>query len=169
MNRSALPVGLVPPGDVTVTSTTPAIPAGEVAVIWVADTALTPVAPAVPNLTALTPVRFVPVMVTTVPPAVVPEPGLTPLTVGPLRYVKVSAAVAELVPFGVVTVTSTFPVPAGAVALMDVSDPTVKGAGTDPKRTAVAPVKAVPATVTWVPPASGPEEGLIPVTVGGPT
>ena len=35
-----------------------------------------------------------------------------------------------------------------------------------PKCTAVAPVKAVPVTVTVVPPAVGPEVGLTPVTVG---
>jgi len=170
VNRSALPAGLVPPGVVTVTSTTPAIPAGDVAVIWVADATLTPVASTVPNLTALAPVRLAPVMVTTVPPAVVPELGLTPLTAGGLRYEKTSAAVMELVPLGVVTVTSTVPVPAGAVAVMDVAEPTVKDvAATNPNRTAVAPVKAAPATVTCVPPASGPEEGLIAVTTGGPT
>src|SRR5205807_8275 len=146
VNLSAEVTGLVPAGVVTVTSTAPWAPAGAVTVIDVAVNAVTLPALA-PKLTVGVPgVKLVPEMVTTVPPAVVPEPGLTPLTVGPLRYVKVSAAVAELVPFGVVTVTSTFPVPAGAVALMDVSDPTVKGAGTDPKRTAVAPVKAVPAT-----------------------
>ena len=36
MYLSLLPVALVPPGVVTVTSTVPALPAGEVAVIWVA-------------------------------------------------------------------------------------------------------------------------------------
>src|SRR5437899_1479692 len=78
------------------------------------------------------------------------------------RYEKLSAAVMELVPLGDVTVTSTVPVPAGAVAVMDVAEPTVKDvAATNPNRTAVAPVKAAPATVTCVPPASGPEEGLI--------
>ena len=35
-----------------------------------------------------------------------------------------------------------------------------------PKWTAVAPVKLVPVTVTEVPPAVGPLEGLTPVTVG---
>ena len=35
-----------------------------------------------------------------------------------------------------------------------------------PKSTAVAPVKLVPLTVTEVPPAVGPLEGLTPVTVG---
>ena len=35
-----------------------------------------------PKLTALAPVKSVPVMVTTVPPAVGPEAGLTPVTVG---------------------------------------------------------------------------------------
>ena len=35
-----------------------------------------------PKLTALAPVRLVPVTVTTVPPVVGPEAGLTPVTVG---------------------------------------------------------------------------------------
>ena len=72
----------VPPGVVTVTSTVPAAPAGEVAVIEVADTTVTPVASAVPNFTAVAPVRLVPVMVTGVPPLVEPVVGLTALTVG---------------------------------------------------------------------------------------
>ena len=45
--------------------------------------------------------------------------------------------------------------------------PTVKLlAGVEPKLTAVAPVKPVPVIVTTVPPATGPEVGLRPETVG---
>ena len=70
-----------------------------------------------------------------------------------------------LVPPEVVTVTSTVPVPAGAVAVMLVSLLTVKVDGLDaPKFTALAPVKLVPVTTTEVP--VNPEVGLTAVTVG---
>ena len=73
----------VPPGVVTVTSTVPD-PAGATAVMEVADTTLKEVAAVEPNLTAVAPVRFVPVTVTEVPPAVEPEGGLTEVTTGAL-------------------------------------------------------------------------------------
>ena len=71
-------------------------------------------------------------------------------------------------PPGVVTVTSSMPTaPAGAVAVMEVSEFTVKLlAGTVPNVTAVASVKPVPVTVTVLPPALGPEPGDTPVTAG---
>ena len=66
-----------------------------------------------------------------------------------------------------VTCTSTVPVPAGAVAVIVVALSTVNVvAAAGPKFTAVAPAKFVPVTVTVVPPVSGPEAGLTPVTVG---
>ena len=71
----------VPPGVVTVTLTVPRAPAGEVAVIEVAVSAVI-VPDAVPNLTLVAPARLVPVMVTGVPPALEPEVGPTPVTVG---------------------------------------------------------------------------------------
>jgi hypothetical protein len=80
---SALDVGDVPPGVVTVTSTVPALPGGAVAVICVAPFTVKVVAGIVPNLTAVAPERAVPVIVTLVPPAAGPEAGLTPVTVGP--------------------------------------------------------------------------------------
>ena len=72
-----------------------------------------------------------------------------------------SAALVALVPAGVVTVTSTVPVPAGAVAVIggraDDGDAGGRvGAEVDP----VAPVKLVPVIVTVVPAAVGPEVGL---------
>ena len=75
-------VALVPPVVVTVMSTVPAEPAGAVAVIEVALLTAKLVALVAPNLTALAPVRFVPVIVTVVPPEVGPAVGLTPVTVG---------------------------------------------------------------------------------------
>ena len=79
MNRSALPVALVPPAVVMVTSTVP-VPAGEVAVHEDAEQD-TPVA-AVPPKATLPPVRFDPFTVTAVPPAAGPLDGLIPVTVG---------------------------------------------------------------------------------------
>jgi hypothetical protein len=72
---------LVPAGVVTVTGTAPD-PAGDVTVIWVADTTVTAVPGELPNSTEVAPVNPVPVMVTTVPPAAGPVAGLSETTVG---------------------------------------------------------------------------------------
>jgi hypothetical protein len=83
-------------------------------------------------------------------------------------YVKRSAAETGDVPFAVVTVTSTVPVPADDVAVIEVAELTVKAVAlVAPNFTAVAPVKVVPVMVTDVPPATGPVVGEIDVTVGG--
>ena len=82
VNWSAAPVALVPPGVVTVMSTVPALSAGEVAVIDVALLTVNAVAAVAPKLTAVAPVKPVPVIVTEVPPAVGPLVGLTLVTVG---------------------------------------------------------------------------------------
>ena len=67
----------------------------------------------------------------------------------------------------VVTLTSTVPVPAGEVAVIEVAELTVKPvAGVAPNVTAVAPVKLVPVIVTEVPPVDGPDVGEIEVIVG---
>jgi hypothetical protein len=71
----------MPAGVVTVTPTAPKAPAGEIAVICVAllmaKAALTD-----PKLTAVVPLKFVPVIVTEVPPVVAPKVGLISLMVG---------------------------------------------------------------------------------------
>ena len=77
----------VPPGATTVTFTVP-VPAGLTAVIVVGLTTVTSVAGVVPKLTAVAPVKPVPVIVTTVPPAGEPEVGLMPETVGTDWYVN---------------------------------------------------------------------------------
>ncbi len=86
MNSSAALTALVPPGPLTVTSTVPPIswelPAGDVAVIDVAETTLTPVAALPPNDTVSPAAKFDPEIVTAVPPATEPEDGETPLTAG---------------------------------------------------------------------------------------
>ena len=81
---------------------------------------------------------------------------------------NLSAATTGLVPAGVVTVTSTAPAaPAGAVAEIDVAEPTVKLALVVPNFTPVAPVRLAPVMVTGVPPAAGPPAGATPETDGG--
>jgi len=72
----------VPPGVVTVTVAAPATPAGEVAVIEVAELTTTFDAAFAPNFTAVAPVKFEPVIVTDVPPAAGPLVGLSDVTVG---------------------------------------------------------------------------------------
>jgi hypothetical protein len=66
------------------------------------------------------------------------------------------------VPSGVVTVTSTVPVPDGDVAVIEVSEFTAMVvAAADPNLTEVAPVNPLPITLTTVPPVAGPELGEI--------
>jgi hypothetical protein len=76
------PVDDVPPTVVTATSTPPELPAGEVAVICVAESTVYVVTAVPPNATADAPVNPVPVIVTDVPPPVGPAFGDTELTVG---------------------------------------------------------------------------------------
>ena len=82
-----------------------------------------------------------------------------------------SALIAE-VPPGVVTVTSTVPLPAGLTAVIWVSLLTVKlvaivePTSTASNETLVAQVNPVPVRVTLVPPASGPLVGLMLLTEG---
>jgi hypothetical protein len=88
-------------------------------------------------------------------------------TVGGATKVNWSAEPVALVPPAVVTVTSTVPVPAGDVAVIELALLTEKLAAVPPKFTAVAPVKFVPVMVTLVPPVAGPLVGETEVTVGG--
>ena len=82
---------------------------------------------------------------------------------------KASAGVVAEDPAGPTTTTSPVPEPGGAVAVIEVSELTVKlVAAVTPKDTPVALVKFEPDTVTVVPPAVGPELGLTPVTTGMP-
>ena len=72
----------MPIGVTTVTSMGPPAEAeGEVALTWVAETAVM-LPTAEPNMTALAPMNPVPVMVTAVPPPSGPATGLTVLTEG---------------------------------------------------------------------------------------
>ena len=70
-------------------------------------------------------------------------------------------------PPGVVTVTSTIPLPAGLTAVICVSLFTVKLLTADgPNRTWLAPVKPLPMIVTVVPPAAGPDVGEMLIIFG---
>ena len=83
---------------------------------------------------------------------------------------KLSAAPVALVPPTVVTFTSTVPLPAGDVAVIDVPLVTVNDAAlVVPNQIAVAPVKPVPLIVTLVPPTVGPALGDTALTVGAAT
>ncbi len=107
----------VPPGVVTVMSTVPAGPGGDVtdktsgfpgAVPTLGLTAGT-----VPNRTVGETARFVPVIVTCVPPAVGPDVGLIAVTTGRSRYLKPSYGPPQPplssgeIPIAVVTLTWT--------------------------------------------------------------
>jgi hypothetical protein len=72
----------VPPAVVIVRSTVPAEPAGEVAEIELSLFTVKLAALVAPKLTAVAPVKFEPVIVTTSPPAVTPIAGLTALIAG---------------------------------------------------------------------------------------
>src|SRR5690242_467165 len=101
-------------------STAPALPAGAVAVIDVEELTVNDVAAVLPNLTAVAPLKLVPVIATDVPPASGPAAGVTDVTAGAATYVNLSFAFALDEPPDAVTITSTCPaVPAGAVAVID--------------------------------------------------
>ena len=75
MNWAVATGALVPSGRVTVTLITPE-PAGDVAVIWLAELTVNVVAAVSPNVTAVISVNPVPVIVTAVLPAVGPLAGV---------------------------------------------------------------------------------------------
>jgi hypothetical protein len=86
-------------------------------------------------------------------------------------YVKSSAAVSALVPHAVATRTLTVPLPAGLVAVHCVVEAQLTLVpAVAPNFRVVAPtMKFEPVIVTTVPPAAGPNIGLIFVTTGGET
>src|SRR6267378_672600 len=124
MNWSAVLAGVVPPGVVTVTSTAP-VPGGETATIDVGELTVKLLAPADPNLTAVAPMRPVPLMVTRVPPAPPPLLGLTLMSAGagaPVAKPCEAPAETAETPFRPLTGTGTWlasvlPVPSCPSAL----------------------------------------------------
>ena len=133
----------VPPGVVTLTF--PLVPAATTAVMLVAETTLKEVAAVPPKLTAVVPVKLVPVNVTVLPVAALV--GVNEVIIGAGMNINPASVP---VPPGVVTLT--FPeVPAATTAVMLVAETTLKEvAAVPPKLTAVAPVKSVPVKVTVV-------------------
>jgi hypothetical protein len=87
-------------------SPVPAEPAGLVAVIEVALFTVYEVAALLLNITAITPVKPVPVIVTLVPPPIGPTAGVIAVTVGFPKVNRSDGVVAD-VPLAVVTVIST--------------------------------------------------------------
>jgi hypothetical protein len=82
LNWSAADAALVPLGVVTVTSTVPEGSAGLTAVIEVSELTVKLPAATAPKLTAVAPVKRLPLMATVVPPLVGPDAGDTPVTTG---------------------------------------------------------------------------------------
>ncbi|HYZ14633.1 MAG TPA: hypothetical protein VFA08_13655 [Actinomycetota bacterium] len=148
-----------PPGVVTLIGPVVAV-AGTVAVICVFEFTVNVVAATLLNVTAVAPVKFVPVILTDVPTA--PNVGANEVIVG--------AAIVKLVrldpvPPGVVTLIGPLVAVVGTVAVICVAEFTVNVvAATLLNVTEVAPVKFVPVMVTDVP--TGPDVGVNDVIVG---
>jgi hypothetical protein len=141
LNPTSVPV---PSGPVT--ETWPLAPVPTVAIIVVVDTTVNEVAGVPPKLTAVAPVKLLPVIVTTVPS--IPLEGVKEEMTGGGRNIKPAKWV---VPPGVVMLT--FPVaPPPTTANIVVGERTVKEvAATPPKLTAVAPVRSIPLIVIDAP------------------
>ena len=149
--------GEVPLPLVTVTSTEP-VPAGETAVMEVAEITVTE------RLAWRRTRRRVTGEAGAGdgdrgPAAGGPKSGLMAVTVGARKANRSAGLVADG-PLPLVTVTSTEPVPPGWWPAAEVAESTVTElAGVPPKVTAESPTKPVPVMVTEVPPALGPEVG----------
>jgi hypothetical protein len=140
-------LALVPVPPAVVTLIVPVVaPAGTVAVICVSEfTVNEAVVPL--NFTAVAPVNAVPVIVTLVP--IAPLVGEKLITEGVGMTVKELVLVP--VPLAVVTLIVPVVAPLGTVAVICVSEFTVKVAAVPLNFTAVAPVNAVPVSVTLAP------------------
>lgn len=169
MKRSAALVADVPPTDVTVMSTVPAVRAGENTVISESELTVIPAAGVPPKETPVAPLNPVPLIVTSVLPATGPVAGEMEETTGAATYVYCTGLELPVTPKSEVTVTFTEPAePAGTVAVIWVSEFTVYEAAFAPKETFVVVVKPVPVSTTVLPPASGPLLGETDVSVGKP-
>jgi hypothetical protein len=174
--------GLVPPGVVMLTALVPrAAPAVmlNVAVTVVAFTTTTLLAltPVLEKLTAVAPVRLVPVKVTATVVPRAPEVGVSEVSVGTgtARTVKAPFKLG-LVPPGVVMLTARVPTAAPAVmlnvAVTVVAFRTTTLLALTPvpeKLTAVVPVRLVPVRVTATAVPRVPEVGASEVSVGATT
>jgi hypothetical protein len=138
-------------------------PEGTMAVIWVDVSAVKVVADVVLNLTSLTPMKFVPVIVTEV--ATGPLVGENEVIVGAPGAVTVKVAELRAVPSNVVTEIFPDVAAGGTVAVICVEEFTSNEAAAFLKLTPVTPMKFVPTIVTAVP--TDPEVGENDVMVGG--
>jgi hypothetical protein len=136
-------------------------PVGAVATIAVTDVTVTLAALSPLNFTAVTPVKFVPLIVTLAPAG--PLVGVKLVIVGGMRTVKLPALVP--VPPAVVTESGPLVAAAGTAVWIDVPEVTVKVAALPLNATAVTPVKFVPLIVTLAP--TSPLAGVKLVIVGG--
>ena len=167
MNRSEGLVDDVPYGVVTEISTGPADRAGLVTAISASLMILTLPAAVVSNFTRFVPVKPDPEIVTAVPPDCGPDAGVTPVILGGAMYVNWSTGVIGDVPAGVITMISTGPAKdeGGLTALMEESPLTWNDvAGVVPNKTPVAAERPLPEMRTFVPPANGPDFGVMPFT-----
>lgn len=116
-----------------------------------------PVAKILPNITLVAPVKFWPLIVTSVPPAVGPALGDTLVTTGRDSNGYRSAAVSAEVPRAVTTVTSTVPAASpGTTAVIEPFEFTVNEvAATPSKKTALAPLKPLRIMVFVIPAVDG--------------
>ena len=121
------------------------MPEGAVAVIWVAEFTVKLAAARLPNLTAVAPVKFRPVMTTDVPAA--PPAGVKLVIYGP----TVKVPVLVTVPPGAVTAIVPVVAPVGTLVVIWVSETTVNRAALPLKLTDFAPEKPVPVMDTRVP------------------
>ena len=154
-------------GFVMTTGAAPAVPAGVVQVIVVAFVTVVFVQAFAPIFTVALVWKFVPAIVIAVPPAGGPLLGVTLVMVGVEPYVKAPPRDAVCVS-GFVTVTVVFPaVPAEVTQLRVLPElKTATPLQAPPPMVTVAPVrKLVPEMTTSVPPAMGPEFGVILVSV----
>ena len=150
-----LPMGVVTP------ITPVAAPVGTVTVIWVLEFTTKTLAAVPLNVTAVVPVKLVPVTTTLVPTG--PLVGVNDVTVGGSSTVKLAALLP--VPPAVVTLITPVVAPGGTVAVRVVPFTTAKvGAFTPLKRTAEVVPKSVPVSVTLVP--TGPLVGVKLAMVG---
>src|SRR5256712_6691049 len=115
------------------------------------------------NVTAVAPVKFVPLIVTLVPTG--PLVGVKLVIVGALTTVNALGLVA--VPWGVVTLNVPVVAPVGTIVQIAASEITEKLAAIPLKLAAVAAVKLAPLIVTPVP--TAPLVGVKLVIVGGLT
>jgi hypothetical protein len=126
-----------------------AAPLGTLTLSCVSDMAQNVVAAVPLMLTPVVPVKFVPVSVTVQPAD--PLAGEKLLIVGAPAEIAVKLLLLQAVPSAVFTLIQPLSAPPGTVAVICVSDTTVKLAGTRKKVAPVAPVKFVPVIVTVVP------------------